>query len=265
MLKSVLVVALLAAAPLAALAQEKGNPARDAAVEEVLKAEREERDAYARRDLAAVGRMVADEFVLTIQGGDVGNKANLMTFLREEPPDPTLAVTTEDTQVRVDGDTAVVVGRRVERRRSPDNGREGVAYARYTRTYVKRRGRWQLLAEHIQAVPAERTPVKVDARVYDDYVGRYSSDIFTFGVVREGDRLVVVPDDRRRPRGEVLPESESEFFVRGGTSASSSCATAAARSLTRSSSSTARTYARGGSTARSPDAGLSGASVCRGA
>ena len=131
----------------------------------------------------------------------------------EEPADPTLTITTEDTRVRVNGDTAVVVGRRVERRRRPDNNQEGVAYARYTRTYVKRQGRWQLLAEHIQAVPAERAAVRVDPSVYDDYVGKYSSEIFGFSVVREGDKLIVVPDEARRPKGEVLPESESEFFV----------------------------------------------------
>jgi ketosteroid isomerase-like protein len=212
MMKSLLIAALVAAAA-SQVALGQAGGAKAGAAQEVLKAEREQRDAYLRRDVAATERMVADEYVLTIQGGDVGNKANLLTFLKEEPADPTLTLTTEDTQVRVNGDTAVVVGRRVERRRRPDNNQEGVAYARYTRTYVKRQGRWQLLAEHLQAVPAERAAVKVDASVYDDYVGKYSSEIFGFSVVREGDKLVVVPDEARRPRGEVLPESESEFFV----------------------------------------------------
>lgn len=215
-MRLILAAALLA---LAASADARGQGAapgaRDAAAQEVLKAEREQQEAYLRRDLAATQRMVADEFVLTIQGGEVGDKANLLTFIREEPADPTLALTTEDTRVRVDGDTAVVVGRRVERRRRPDNNQEGAAYARYTRTYVRRQGRWLLLAEHLQAVPGERAAVKVDPQIYDDYVGRYSSEIFGFSVVREGDKLVVVPDERRRPKAEVLPESESEFFVRG--------------------------------------------------
>jgi ketosteroid isomerase-like protein len=213
-MKMILAALLLAwAAPHAARGQAQG--AREAAVREVLKAEREQRDAYLRRDLAATERLVADEYVLTIQGGEVGGKAALMAFLKEEPADPTLTLDAEETQVRVDGDTAVVVGRRVERRKSPDNGREGVAYARYTRTYVRRQGRWRLLAEHLQAVPGERVAAKVDTSVYGDYVGRYASEVFTFAVVREGDRLIVVPDDRRRPKAEVLPETESEFFVTG--------------------------------------------------
>jgi ketosteroid isomerase-like protein len=214
-MRPILTVVLTLAASLAAHGQAKDAGAREASAREVLRAESEQREAYLRRDVAATERLVADEYVLTIQGGEVGNKSDLTAFLKREPADPTLTLAAEDTQVRVDGDTAVVVGRRVERRRSPDDGRGGVAHARYTRTYVLRRGRWQLLAEHLQAIPGQRAAARIDARVYDDYVGRYASEIFGFSVVREGERLVVVPDDRRRPKSEVLPESESEFFVPG--------------------------------------------------
>ncbi len=215
-MKPFLMAALIVAcASLLAQAQNKDAGDGDAVTREVLKAEQEQRDAYLRRDVAATERLVADQFVLTIQGGEIGNKANLITFLKEEPADPTLTLTTEDTQVRVSGDTAIVTGRRIERRKRPDSSQEGVAYARYIRTYVKRQGRWQLLAEHLQAIPGERTAVKIDTRVYDDYVGRYTSEIFGFSVVKEGDRLIVAPDEARRPKAEVLPESESEFFVKG--------------------------------------------------
>ena len=215
MMKSILIVALIVAAQLVVFGQEKDASVKGTVEQEVLKTEREQRDAYLRRDVAATNRLVADEFVLTIQGGEIGDKATLITFLKEEPADPTLTLNTEDTQVRVNGDTAIVTGRRIERRKRPDNNQEGIAYARYTRTYVKRQGRWQLLAEHLQAIPGERSAVKVDAQVYDDYVGRYSSEIFGFSVIKEGDKLMVVPDEKGRPRAEVFPESESEFFVKG--------------------------------------------------
>jgi ketosteroid isomerase-like protein len=180
----------------------------------VLKAESEQRAAYLRGDVAATERLVADEFILTIPGG-IGSKATLITFLKETPVDPTLTLTAEDTEVRVNGDTAVVVGRRVERRRRPDNNQEGTAYARYTRTYIKRQGRWQLLAEHLQTIPSERNVSKVDPKIFDDYVGRYDSPIFAFSVIKEGEHLVAVPDEKERPRAELFPESESEFFLRG--------------------------------------------------
>ena len=206
---------LLVAVSPAGLAQRQSRKAsRGDAQQEVLKAEREEREAYLRRDTKAIERMVADEFVFT-SARDLGSKATLLTFMRETPTDPTFTLISEDTHVRIDGDTAVVVGRRVERRRRPDNNAEGVAYARYSRTYVRRQGRWQLLSEHLQPVPRERTAVKVDARVYDDYVGKYDSPIFAFSVFKEGDKLIAVPDERERPSAELLPESESEFFLGG--------------------------------------------------
>ena len=192
--------------------------------EEVLKAEREQRDAYLRRDIKATERLVADEFVLTVSNG-TGSKATLLTFLREEPADPTLTLTTADVQVRVNGDTAVVSGKRIERRRNPDNNQEGVAHARYSRTYVKRpvkdaagvvgAAQWQLLSEQLQTIPLEPVAVKIDPKIYDDYIGKYDSPIFTFSVTKDGDRLMAIPDDKRRSAAELFPESENEFFLKG--------------------------------------------------
>ena len=182
--------------------------------EQILKIEREQRGAVLKRDVKATERLVADEFVQTVWDG-TGSKATLLNYLRTEPADPTLTLTAEDVQVRVNGDTAIVSGKRVERRRSPDNNQEGVAYARYTRTYIKRQAGWQLLSEHLQAIPAERTAVKVDPDVFSDFIGKYDTPIFTFVVKRDGDRLLAVPDDKRRPPAELFAESEAEYFVKG--------------------------------------------------
>lgn len=214
-MKFLLLVVLVITTPLSVVSQ---SPRIEA---EVLKAEQEQRQAYLHRDIAKTERLVADEFIFT-SGRNVGDKSTLLDFLKTSPIDPTLTLTAEDTRVVVDGDTAIVVGRRVERRRREDNNREGVAYARYVRTYIKRQERWQLLAEHLEAIPAERTAVKIDAKIYDDYVGEYESAIFDFAVVKDGERLMAVPKERTatrtsqgRPPGELLPESEAEFFLKG--------------------------------------------------
>ena len=197
------------------------KPAQETAEEEVLKAEREQREAYLQRDIAKIERLVADEFILT-NSRDIGSKKTLIGFMRSSEPDPTLTLTAEDTRVTINGDTAIVIGRRVERRRREDNNREGVAYARYMRTYIKRQGQWQLLAEHLETIPGERTAVKIDTKVYDDYVGQYESAIFDFAVVKDGERLIAVPKERTttrtsdgRPPAELFPESEAEFFLKG--------------------------------------------------
>lgn len=214
-----LILLILAMAPMIVVSQTERTHAM--AVEEVLRTEREQRDAVLQRDIAKTERLVADEFIL-VSGRDIGDKTTLLGYLKSTPVDPTLTLTAEDTRVKIDGDTAIVFGRRVERRRREDNNREGTAYARYVRTYIKRQGRWQLLAEHLDAIPAERTAIKVDAKVYDDYVGEYESPIFDFAVVKDGERLIAVPKERYatrtsqgRPPGELFPESEAEFFLKG--------------------------------------------------
>jgi len=143
--KSTLVIALtIVAVPGLTLSQTVSSQtaAQDTAAQEVLKAEREQREAYLQRDIAKTERLVADEFILT-NGRDIGSKKTLIGFLISSEPDPTLSLTSEDTRVTVNGDTAIVIGRRVERRRREDNNREGVAYARYVRTYIKRQEHWQ--------------------------------------------------------------------------------------------------------------------------
>lgn len=222
-LKSILLVALaITAAPIVTLCQTAPGQtgAHEATAQEVLKTEREQRDAVLQRDIAKTERLVADDFILTA-GRDIGDKKTLIGFMKSTPMDPTLTLTTEDTRVTISGDTAIVIGRRVERRRREDNNREGVAYARYMRTYIKRQGRWQLLGEHLEAIPAERTAVKIEISVYDDYVGEYESPIFDFAVVKEGERLMAVPKEsnptrtsRGRPPAELFPESEAEFFLK---------------------------------------------------
>jgi enterochelin esterase-like enzyme len=195
--------------------------AQETAEQEVLRTEREQRDAYLQRDIAKTERLVADEFIFT-NGRDLGNKKTLIGFMRSSELDPTLTLTSEDTRVTINGDTAIVTGRRVERRRREDNNREGVAYARYMRTYIKRQEHWQLLAEDLQTIPAERTAVKIDTKVFDDYVGQYESAIFDFKVVKDGERLMAVPNERTttrtsdgRPPAELFPESDAEFFLKG--------------------------------------------------
>src|ERR1700741_1627158 len=138
--KSTLLIALaIIAVPRLTLCQtvRSQTAAEEAAAQAVFKTEREQREAFLQRDIAKTERLVADEFILT-NGRDIGNKKTLIGFMRSTNLDPTLTLTAEDTRVTINGDTAIVIGRRVERRRREDNNREGVAYARYVRTYIKR-------------------------------------------------------------------------------------------------------------------------------
>ena len=212
MIKTAPVLTILLIATVSILAQTPGSTAKNMQIEqEILKTEQELITALLKRDVKTAEKLVAENFVQVIPGG-IGSKATLLTFLRDEPADPTLTLTTEDVQVRITGNTAITIGKRIEKRRSPDNNREGTAYARYTRTYIKSQNVWQLLSEHLQPIPTERSTVQVNPAIYDDYIGKYDSPIFTFSVTKEGQRLIATPDDKRRPAAELFPESESEFF-----------------------------------------------------
>ena len=61
-------------------------------------------------------------------------------------------------------------------------------------------------------LPRERVAIKVDPRIYDAYAGEYEygpNRILT--IIREGDKLFA--QRRGAPRDEILPESETKFFL----------------------------------------------------
>jgi ketosteroid isomerase-like protein len=120
--------------------------------QEVRKLEREWLDAYEQHDAAAMDRIVADDFKLT-QSGAVQTKADILTALKivrdSGRPEPKLS--TEDVQSRVEGDTVILTGRFIQRMER--TGQTRTMEARYTDTYVKRSGRWQVVASQLTRVP----------------------------------------------------------------------------------------------------------------
>ena len=98
-MKFIFLIVLITTAPLIVVSQTERTNAT--AVEEVLRTEREQRDAYLRRDIAKTERLVADEFIL-ITGRDIGDKTTLLGYLKSAPIDPTLTLTTEDTRIKIE-------------------------------------------------------------------------------------------------------------------------------------------------------------------
>jgi len=98
--------------------------------------------------------ILADEFKLT-QSGASANQADILDTLKVTPgsgrPEPKFS--TEDVQSRVEGDTVILTGRFY----SADGTRRqtGTMEARYTDTYVKRQGRWQVVASQLTRIPQQ--------------------------------------------------------------------------------------------------------------
>ena len=114
---------------------------------ELMQLERDIGDANVRRDKAFFERVEADEFVFTDSGGGVTTKAKDVASLDKPAGEFKLvSYVVEDMHVRVYGKTAVVTGRTTTTLRGKD--REVVNRSRFTDVFVKRDGRWQLVAGH---------------------------------------------------------------------------------------------------------------------
>ena len=117
---------------------------------ELRRLEREWLDAYLNKDIAEMERIVADDFTITYSDGSVRDKAETIRGLSLGRKNPNEYHWTEDSKVRIYGDTAIITGIFVYRTRS--DAKETVSKSRYTDTYIKRNGRWQVVASHLSKI-----------------------------------------------------------------------------------------------------------------
>lgn len=162
-MKRILTIAalMIAASPLA-FGQKVQSPAGQtttagktsggAAEREVLKFNIEYGQAYVSGDLAALGRFLADEFTSTGTTGEVSDKARTIESLKigdlkvESGRD-------DDVRAHIYGDMAVVTG--LWTSKGQEKGKTFNRADRYTAVFVKRDGRWQVVAEHSTTVAAQ--------------------------------------------------------------------------------------------------------------
>lgn len=141
--KTYLIVLMLIACSGQALGQ-------DDAGQVVRKLERAWLDAYEQHDEKAMDAIVADDFTITFPNGSIQTKSQIVAGIKNSgsPGGPAMKFHTEDVQARVYGDTVILIGRVIteyQRAGQPTSQEE----QRYTDTYVKRNGRWQVVASHL--------------------------------------------------------------------------------------------------------------------
>lgn len=193
-----------------ATAEEKKMFADEQELKEIT---RKRLDAEASRDVTYLSRVYADEMSIANPDGRIASKEVVLTNMKRAPESIKRSSRLEQMRIRIVGDTAIVTG--INNIGMQIGTQQQKNKLRFTDTYVRRQGNWQLLATHSSRMPLERQTANVDPKIYDAYVGEYelvSGLIVT--VMREGDRLVTqttgLPD-----KGELLPESETTFFYRG--------------------------------------------------
>ncbi|MDQ3750337.1 MAG: nuclear transport factor 2 family protein [Acidobacteriota bacterium] len=124
--------------------------AQNNAEQEVRKLERAWLDAYEKSDAEAMNKIVADDFTITFPDGSIQTKLQILDSLKPLRNSPPPKFHTEEVQARVYGDTVILIGRVVT---EWQNGQPMKEQSRYTDTYVKQNGRWQVVASHLSSVP----------------------------------------------------------------------------------------------------------------
>jgi len=114
---------------------------------ELMQIERDIGDANVRRDKAFFQRIEANEFVFIDSGGGMTTKSEDVASL-DKPVGETRLMSYVPTEMvaHVYGKTAVVTGLVTSTYKNAD--REFVIRSRFTDVFVKRGGRWQLVAGH---------------------------------------------------------------------------------------------------------------------
>lgn len=112
---------------------QKDDDAKEIA--EVEKAERDRSDARKMGDKQTLERLISDDFVEVNRFGKIFSKKDLIN----EPPTPNLVI--DNANIRLFGKTAVVVG--TASFTAPDGKK---FLTRFTRVWVKKNGRWQLVS-----------------------------------------------------------------------------------------------------------------------
>lgn len=180
--------------------------------QELRRLEDEWLGSYLRGDKTTFDRIVADDFTGTDESATIRNKMQERELIQPPPPSIKTSLTNDDLRVRIFGDAAIVTGRIVAK--IQPSGQSDIAFqSRFTDTFLRRQGHWQVASRHYSRLPPERTLVKIDPRVYDQYVGQYElAPNVVLTVTKEGDKLM--NQATGQPKLELLPESEFGFFIK---------------------------------------------------
>lgn len=105
--------------------------------------------AFERRDFTTLDRLMADEYILTDPLGHVRSKEETLAALAANEVEFE-STRSDDVNVRIHGDTAVVTGRSTFR--GCYKGWSMAGQYQYTDVLVRREGTWRAISSHITAL-----------------------------------------------------------------------------------------------------------------
>src|SRR5438309_1626779 len=138
--RSVVMLMLALAIPVAA---QQAAPSIE---KEIRAMETHWNDARAHADVTALDRMLADGWTVVHGDGTINTKAEYLADLKSGARKFDGGVEISDFSVRVYGDTAIAAGK--SESKVTINGQPQGGSLRFTRVYVRRDGRWLMVATH---------------------------------------------------------------------------------------------------------------------
>src|ERR1700740_730362 len=102
-------------------------------------------ESYKQRSIDILSSLLADEFVITVEDGNVYSKAGYISHTADSGVHVQVAEMS-DLKARVHGDTAIVTGSYHEKGES--SGKPYEYYDRFTDVWIKAAGKWQVIASH---------------------------------------------------------------------------------------------------------------------
>jgi ketosteroid isomerase-like protein len=112
----------------------------------ILRLESEGRDATLKNDIKANDRLLADNWLNVNPDGSITTKAKLLELLKDGSFKIS-SIENDEVLIRVYENAAVVTGRSTTKR-TGQGGELITRQVRFTRVYVKSKGRWQVASAH---------------------------------------------------------------------------------------------------------------------
>lgn len=144
------VLMLMIANTLAAQAQSKGHQSKGIE-RELMQLQRAEDDAEAKKDLAALERLLSDDFIFTAPTGAVSDKKQLIEDVKNDVPANSQTISYDDVKAYLYKQSAVVNYLLIVKGTDKEQ-KEYTNRYRNTVVWVKQQGRWRMAAIHVSRI-----------------------------------------------------------------------------------------------------------------
>jgi len=150
MKRILIITAMIAAAWGNVEAQSKGGQSKSIE-QELMQLQRATEEAEDKKDLAALDRLLTDDYIFTAPGGAVTDKKKLIEEVKHGVPEEGQTISYEDVKANVYGKAAVVNYRLIVKGRDKD-GKDYISRYRNTVVWVKQQGHWRMAAIHVNRI-----------------------------------------------------------------------------------------------------------------